>query len=219
MKKEKIKKGIFNQKQSLTVPIRYRMVGEAKDYLSVHPIDSEILECLKKIDVLIYGGYVRDLIAKKYNPNFQSGFKDIDIIALPNSHNILRTRLEVIGYKREQINYAPLELKAYNHWGSVKHIFTMVKGNQKIQIASPRPIMGDDPVNIKNILLEPAKGVDIRCCAVAITSNMKLIELLPGAYDDCKKMELRESSMASHKINLNQRIQKLTARGWNRAKS
>lgn len=198
--------------------IQYSVISPASHYLTVNPIPQEIISKLSGLDYLIYGGFVRDLIAKKHNPNFTSGFKDIDMIFLPKSFNkayeILTKESNLYSMDHES------EVK-YDHWGAVDRVITLSPNKEnypKIQLGRSKPITLSQtqvtPETLRNFLLEPVLAVDIRCCSVAITSNGRLIEILKGAFEDCKNMKLVESRLASHKMNLKERMEKLRKRGW-----
>lgn len=185
----------------------YQVIGYAHELLKLNPIDPIVLQAIKKTDSLIFGGYVRDLIAKKFNPNFKTGFKDVDIVCLPNARNKIYKHLQENGYHLSNSH----EDERYTHWGSVSSIYTLEKqGFPNVQLVGVAPKTSD----LKKELLTPIIAVDLRCCAVAITSNMKLIKTQEKAIEDCKKMKLVESKYSSHKTNLKERIGKLKKRGW-----
>lgn len=146
----------------------YKIAGYAQDLLKLNPIDPIVLEAMKNTDSLIYGGYVRDLIAKKFNPNFKDGFKDIDIVCLPNARNKIYKHLKANGYYLSD----SYDDERYTHWGAVASVYTLEKnGFPNVQLACVCPKTSD----FKKELLTPIIAVDLRCCAVAITSNLKII--------------------------------------------
>lgn len=193
--------------------IDYNVAGKSEDYLKVNPLPPALVESLNGLDYVIYGGYVRDLIAKKHNPNFKIGFQDVDIILLPNSFRKLIDSMKKHGYELGGNDHA---CKVYKHWGAVSHVYTLEKDNElRIQIVSPNPF-AEKPTKekLRDVMLAPVKAADLRCCAVAISPNGKLLELLTGAYKDCIDMKLIESPLAAHKYNLKDRLEKLKKRGW-----
>jgi hypothetical protein len=192
------------------------VVADASEYFNEHPLPPGLLRALTGLDYLIYGGFVRDLIAKHHNPSFQSGFVDIDIILLWRSHGDLLKRL--LSQGEYTLGLDEHAAKVYRHWGAVSHVYTLIpkaKGSIRIQLAAPNPVQfGANKDALQNALFEPVRAVDIRCCGVAITPNMKIIETLHGAFKDSQEMKLIESPLAAHKQNLQERIQKFSARGW-----
>jgi hypothetical protein len=185
----------------------YQVVGYAHELLKLNPIEPVVLEAMKNTDSLIYGGYVRDLIAKKFNPHFQNGFNDIDIVCLSKARGTIYKHLTKNGYSLID----SIDGERYSHWGSVASVYTLAKeGYHNVQLACVIPKTS----NFKKELLTPIISVDIRCCAVAISSNMKILQLLPLAVDDCKNMKIVESKLSSHKNNIKERIKKLQDRGW-----
>lgn len=195
------------------LPVKYSTVGSLKDYNDVMPLPAVLMEGLRGLDYVIYGGYVRDLIAKKHNPKFKEGFKDIDILLLSRSFNKILKTLESHGY---QFSTNPEDQERYKHWGAVSHIYTLTKaGEVKIQLACALPFSTKKtPIQLRDALLNPVMAVDIRCCGVAITPNGKVVETLSGAFNDCREMRIIESPYRAHKVNLKERIKKLKSRGW-----
>lgn len=193
--------------------IKYKVLDNLENYLLENPLPESLTKHLNGLDYLIYGGFVRDLIAKHHNKNFKEGFKDIDIILLPDYFNNLLKSLKKEGYELSGDDQAT---KVYKHWGAVSHIYDMVpEKGPRIQLVSPNPFgHGLSKEKLRDVLLEPVYATDIRCCAVAISPNNKLLEVLPGAFNDCKEMVLKESPLASHKVNLKERMEKLKSRGW-----
>ena len=65
-------------------------------------------------------------------------------------------------------------------------------------------------------VLDLARNVDIRCCALALNSAGKVFELVDGAYIDCKDKVLNVCDIKDPDRfnNLKTRIQKLEQRGW-----
>jgi hypothetical protein len=195
----------------------YTQLVDSELYLKQMPLPDVLMEGLKDLDFLIYGGFVRDLIAKAHNPSFKEGFADIDIILLCKSHNTLIRFLVKNGYTLGSDEHAA---KVYRHWGAVRSCYTLLpdNGGTRIQLVVPMPIehvRSPSATMLRDALIQPVIAVDLVCCGVAITPNLKLIEVVPGAVADCQAMQLTESSAASHKANLKERIKKLTARGWN----
>jgi hypothetical protein len=197
---------------------KYSTLENSKQYLEVLPFPDKLVKALDGLDFLIYGGYVRDLIAKKHNQKFREGFKDIDICLLWESHNVLINRLAKVGYRLQLSN---LKVGLYSHWGAVSRCYTLLSNDRRdlpIQIVVPNhlPVTRKSPTAdiLKSQLLQPIQAVDIRCCGVAITPSMKLIEVVPGAVNDCKAMKIVESLKPSHKKNIEVRTRKLRSRGW-----
>lgn len=204
--------------------IQYKVVAPAQVFTALNPFPEVLLKSLKRLDYVIYGGYVRDLIAKKYNPNFSDGFKDIDILLLPVSHSKFIKNLEENGY---EVDHSESSEWRYLHWGAVSRVVTLVAKNPNKnlpRIQAARTIVNESFYNIKSkdkateklrdTLLEPVLAVDLVCCSLAITPNGKLIEVLGGAFNDAKNLILRESRLAAHKDNIKERIEKLSKRGW-----
>lgn len=65
-------------------------------------------------------------------------------------------------------------------------------------------------------IVQFAKRVDIVCCGVILTNEGKTFEVVPGAYEDCKKniLRLNDISNITHIEQLQSRIKKLEERGW-----
>jgi hypothetical protein len=61
-----------------------------------------------------------------------------------------------------------------------------------------------------------ARNVDIICCGVIMLPDGRVFEVVPFAYDDCKKGVLRLNKYATHRFidGLPSRVDKLIARGW-----
>lgn len=61
-----------------------------------------------------------------------------------------------------------------------------------------------------------ARGADIVCCGVAMFSDGRVFEVIPGAFEDCKNRVLRLNELAEvlHIDALESRIRKLATRGW-----
>ena len=176
---------------------------------------------------IIYGGAVRDCLAGK------TLLGDLDIIVSSAEHHVLvnrfikspkwvlinRTQKRDINSVQVTAKYKPFNpfLPANNN-----HLYK----NSKISGITSFKTLGDKVVQIVELpttnntpfqsAIHFVKQVDIICCGVILTSNGKVFEVVPSAYDDCKKGILRLNSL----LNINDlekfqsRIKKLVTRGW-----
>ena len=184
---------------------------------------------------IVYGGAVRDCLAGK------TLFGDLDIIVPSAEHHLLVNRfikspkwvLINRTQKRNLNNTNTLQklysskktgYKAFNPFLSANNNhqyknfnisgITSFKtlGNKIVQIIE-LPITNNTPFQSA---VDFVKQVDIVCCGVILTINGKVFEVVPNAYDDCKKgiLCLNKSFNINNLEIFQSRIKKLVARGW-----
>lgn len=91
--------------------------------------------------------------------------------------------------------------------------------NHKAQILIvpyPKKVKDDSILNYLDVSMLLARQVDIRCCGVVMTKNGRVYEVVEGAYKDCidKVLRIHYINADTDLNRLQQRIQKLTERGW-----
>lgn len=151
---------------------------------------------------IIYGGAIRDALAEKE----LSG--DIDIATSVKEYD------SVIAKFRHSVKWVskngPLGTKNqdYRIWLSkLFNIASFIHMNGSVaQVIA---------VNTKDVC-SIVRDVDIVCCAVIMTSDGHVFEVVDGAYDDCVAKVLRLNK-TKNIVNINdtpERIKKLVGRGW-----
>lgn len=166
---------------------------------------------LPNTDPIIFGGCLRDSLAG-------TAFTDIDIIGHNQTLNILGASLEKKGFKYERPTASDYkEMPEFN-----LHRFTLLQRNISIDIIKPRIKDFSDhqielsPSEIKDSMLKFIKNVDIRACAIGYSIKGGIMELIPGALEDCltKTIVSLPDGKLHHPSRHKLRIEKLLHKGW-----
>ena len=183
---------------------------------------------------IIYGGILRDIIAKKELTG------DIDMVIL---HRNLDTQLYKLNcdfewravfkspqtLEIEKIKYSILDQDEQLN----KLIFTHNHGFVDLNANDQNSITNNNNFNIcefknynnrilqvmvTNDIQRLIQNVDFICCGLGMDCNGNIIEYLDGAYDDCINNRLRINTKSSKPQilinNYKQRLSKLIQRGW-----
>lgn len=162
---------------------------------------------LRGLSVLVFGGYVRDLIA-----GLPTG--DIDIVADDDTAAAITERLTAAGFSPEE---RETDENPYKGQQIVLSLTRLSNGDQSIDI-----IATGDGSRIDRIggLLDHVSFVDLVCCGVAWHPRMGLLEVLPGAVRHCmdRILVLNPPVIAGgvfgRRDSTSERIARLTKRGW-----
>ena len=170
---------------------------------------------------IVYGGAIRDCLAGK------KLIGDLDIIVMPSvaEYSALVNRFTKspkwisINNRQENLSYEQPKFltsrRDANRSISKIPYLTAFKtlGNKTVQIITPSTVKSSPFRTIVHF----AKQVDIICCGLILTNESRVFEIVPDAYEDCKKGILRLNNLSNNIINFEHfqaRIEKLTARGW-----
>jgi len=170
---------------------------------------------LPDTDPIIFGGCIRDSLAG-------DGFTDIDVVGYSQTLDELGESLKLKGFKYEQPTISDYnEMPEFN-----LHRFTNPKLPISIDIIKPR--IRDfnnnptnlDPADIKEVMLKFIKNVDIRACGVGYSLKGGIMELIPGAINDCltKQIVVLPDGILHRQDRNQKRVTKLLSRGWNNNK-
>lgn len=172
--------------------------------------------------ITIYGGAVRDSLAKKE-------IHDVDILCMPTSAEKLRKYLrDVHGYTSLDL-FDQDTLNMYHGISIISEPWTLMNKNRKIiQIIRPtwksQPYKHTDPVNsifddYKFAYHDLIKNVDISCCGVFLenySNKVTLREACKDAIIHCLSQTfiINEWSQLYNRNRTLAREHKLTSRGW-----
>ncbi len=181
----------------------------------------DIDELLYGTDAKVFGGAVRDSIAKLKNNNdvilneitgMNFNINDVDIIGLGNSIRKVENKLLDMGFN---ILKPCLDTGLiYVECNKIIHEpITLVKNNIKIQLITPT--VGYNNVELpEKILLNIVNNVDIRCCGVYYQNGV-VYETIQHAICDCFYLNIYKnitSEMVTSRYHI--RINNLMCRGW-----
>lgn len=171
-------------------------------------------------DSIIYGGAVRDCLAGK------TLLGDLDIIVPSAEHHILINKFiqnpkwllinrTQKGREREPFNpFLPVNNNHSYENSKISGITSFKTLGDKIVQIVELPTTDDTPFQSA---IRFVKQVDIVCCGVILTNNGRVFEVVPNAYNDCKKniLCLNTTFNINNIEGFQSRIKKLVARGWN----
>jgi hypothetical protein len=148
-------------------------------------------------DWLIYGGAIRDAIA-----GTPCG-RDIDIIVNLSDYTKL-TKKGWVEVPAERLGYIQ----------NVAGIIEQVRpGKREMQFILPA--FDGSPAKVALELLGHAAGVDFRCCGICMSKRGDLLEVVDGAFLDCRNRLLVENDHPrANRGMLSIRAEKLKERGW-----
>lgn len=165
-------------------------------------------------DFAIFGGAVRDSIAKKE-------IHDLDILCLPNSFKHLLLFFEEEGFTKVRVDYDIENL--YKGLRIIHEPITLQKGNAKVQLIRPyvhkfnSTIKPDDVTDATMMvhLYKVLMNVDLSHCGVYYM-NGQVKESVKGAIEDCINgtFKIMNSAIMLNRNRLNDRVFKFEGRGW-----
>ena len=178
---------------------------EIDNYLE---FDSDGIFLLKPNIIRIFGGSIRDIIAKQ-------PIHDIDILCGSKSVNYVESVLEENGYKFiESLNGKDLK-EMYSEIHVINEPHTWMKGQKIIQLI--RPAIGSklDSLDYKLRYEDLIANVDISCCGVS-WDGQTLFEDYPNSIVHCQNRVFSVNSHAKmySPKRINHRREKLISRGW-----
>jgi hypothetical protein len=173
-------------------------------------------------DSIIYGGAVRDCLAGK------TLLGDLDIIVPSAEHHILINKFiqnpkwllinrTQKGREREPFNpFLPVNNNHSYENSKISGITSFKTLGDKIVQIVELPTTDDTPFQSA---VRFVKQVDIVCCGVILTNNGRVFEVVPNAYNDCKKniLCLNTTFNINNIEGFQSRIKKLVAREWHNA--
>jgi hypothetical protein len=186
----------------------------------------KIDDLLKDTDAIVYGGAIRDSLA-------DLEIHDVDIMALPDSCNIISNRLKELDFR--PFNFASADIM--NMYKGLDRIIneplTFIKNNTSVLnhtkkystiVQLIRPVFDksrsrQDAYTLQHSLVS---GVDLSCCGVAYEfgnptpDKYLLYETVTDAFDHCKRKVFKVlSDNTLYRANrIDHRIAKLMDRGW-----
>lgn len=169
------------------------------------------LNILKTKDIYIFGGFIRDIVA-----GFP--FHDIDMITLPLTMKYIDKLQNHVGLDNlsfhEHGGKALKSDKTFHLWrGNLRGAVKGIPGLPVDFICSPM----SPTEKPKNVVVWAVQQVDLRCCGLLYDyPTGRIIELVPGAYQDAKDHIVRIVPYAGmyDEERTGARIKKLCARGW-----
>jgi hypothetical protein len=169
----------------------------------------DVDDLLAMNDAVIFGGAVRDSIAKME-------IHDVDILALPESSKLVRARLKDYGYKLLD-GMSKIDINGmYNGLKMINEPWTFAKGSRIIQVIRPVLPNEADRQLAEDLFKYLLSNVDISACGVIYTG--KVMESVENAIGDCKTRHFSVSKYARllQTDRIDNRIAKLEDRGWHR---
>ena len=149
-------------------------------------------------DAIIFGGILRDAYSG------EKRYKDIDVIALPESKKKLMRELALLGWgEDEAISSSSSE--------EGRRVFTNILNSSftAIDFTSYSDV-NTDSIEAWRAAWAHTSNVDIRCNAIAWTPTSGVMAL-PGALEDCKGRNIHVLTRHDKTVN---RIGELERRGW-----
>lgn len=190
---------------------------EISDAGWVHEVISERFDnalALMRPDSVVYGGAVRDALAKKELKG------DLDIAVTPDA--FMRMSEDFLENPRWIAHNSSGNLFEPEDMGSGKIARKMAPMSGVYQFINMDGMVVQLVTSNKNlkdrfqVAVYPARQVDIVCCGVIMTYDGRVFEVLPGAHQDCIDGVLRinDDSETILLDTLEARVKKLEERGW-----
>ena len=165
--------------------------------------------------ISVFGGAIRDIIS---GDDEKFGIKDIDIICLPKSKDILVHILKEQGYTIEP-NKNEFKHALYRKISVINEPITLVKGRKIVQLIRPRLHNKYSSTSMfkynLNSYYNLLNNVDLTSSGLAY-DGLNLFETVPNSYGHCKNkffLEI-EGALMYNKKRTEIRKQRLIDKGW-----
>jgi len=178
--------------------------------------DSDLILNNKNLLIRIFGGAIRDIIAKKE-------IHDVDILVSSLAFSVVKRIIEEQGYyHHKQLTSKDIQ-SVYSDIQVICEPHTFIKNNKIIQLIRPRlhsrsigpnQIKNNKEEYIKNFI-ELIRNVDLSCCAVSYDGE-NIYQNYPNSILHCQNnifIQNKFATMYSQKREIHRKY-KLLDRGW-----
>jgi hypothetical protein len=181
----------------------------------VNNLVDPFFQLLKTRDIYLFGGFVRDAVAGL-------PYHDIDVVTLPETLRYVESNTHRLGINKFEY-YEHIGGKYIDTFTNLKKkVFTLYQGMTTdkggkvfdVDFICSQIGMTEHP---KNVVVWAGQQVDIRCCGLLYDApTQRVIELIPGAYDDAtsRKIKVLPDAGMYNEEKTKGRVNKLLGRGW-----